>query len=356
MAMLFSSGQYMNNLEQARAITMVPTADSLFPGSNAGDSRLSRVAMHGSNAANPYIQVDMAPLDPNTDTSTRTFYARAGSTWNVGGFSGSITCRIQNAMTKKWLTSAGAWQVAQTNCRSSTATALNFAVESTALCQDYVAELELTVSSGTGGTVWPSWNSAVVYGHNLDPGLTVAARYSDDGFTGDDNLAGTLSAQKPALSLFTSQIDDRWFELYCTGTNRSAPWYAEIIVTEAYSHLAPLMKDGYEIKYVEPQLGGGGRWGPAPVYNLAPWPRRIARYSFYGDTTWQPLMRQRIVGPCRGMRYPILLVPIASEGGTYDAPIYGRLSEEWSERRLFNTFWKNDIVISEEAIAVPLEE
>jgi len=354
MAMLISAGQYMNNLTQARDITMSPAEDTLFPGTNAGDGRPSRVAMHGSNAANPYVDVDMAPLDPNTGSTGRSFYARAGSRWNVKGFSGSVTCRIQNLLTKYWLTSAGAWQASQTNCRSSTSTALNFTIEDFDTCKAPVAELELTVSVGTGCTVWPSWNTVHVYGHNLDAGMVVAARYSSDGFSGSNNLKDYLDHYENCCHLATTDVDDRWFRLYSAGTNRSAPWYGEIVVTDATTLNEPNTEGGYEIKRIEPQLRTAGRWGVVSVYNLSPVARRVGRFSFSENNTDQNSLREQIVAACRGGAYPVLLSPVDDEDLRRTPPLYGRLTEEWSETRLFSERWKSDLFVAEDAIATPL--
>jgi hypothetical protein len=63
--MRYVAGQLLNFLEQARAITLSPGVDAIFPTSRLYDGYSDAVCRMSANAANPSVVVDLAMLDAN---------------------------------------------------------------------------------------------------------------------------------------------------------------------------------------------------------------------------------------------------------------------------------------------------
>jgi hypothetical protein len=347
--MLYAAGEHANLLGRALSVTLSPAVDALFPASNLGDGRPTRPAKHGSNAANPSVTFDTAAFTPQ-GAGTVTIVVRSGERRRITS-TGTTSISIQNLSTGKYLTTGSAWQAGATSCLTS-AGSRDYQVESFSLCQAALVLLKIVITSGTGVWDQPRWNALGVIGHNLDPGLTCEMRSSSDNFSGSNVLEVTGSILQPAFYFYdgTAGITNRYGRLLHTGTNQATPWYGEIFPCWLESSV-DRPDVGMEIQYEEPQVRNAGPLGDTHVYNLAPWPRRIARMQFDQlATTGAIETRQEIILRCRGGAYPILLVPVESE----PMVIHGRPTEKWSETRFISTRWRNDLVIAEDAIAAPL--
>jgi len=207
------------------------------------------------------------------------------------------------------------------------------------------------ITSGT--SVWdqPRWNALAVIGHNLDPGLTCELRSSTDNFSASDDLEVTGTIRQPGFFMYDSGgISTRYGRLKLTGTNSAAPWYGEVFPCWLEGAIdAPDV--GLEVRHREPQHRNTGELGDAYVYNLAPWPRRVVRMQFdQHDTSGEIETRQELVLRSRGGAYPILLVPVDAEAMV----LHCRPTEEWGETRYISMRWRNDLVLSEDAVAAPL--
>ena len=348
-SMLYAAGQHANLLGRALSATMSPSADALFPVANLGDGRPTRPARHGTNGANPWTTFDLAAFAPQ-GAGTVTITARSGERRRITS-SGATSITLQNLRTGKYLTSGGAWQVASTSCLSG-AGSLDYQVEDLTACQATTVLLKIVITTGTDVWDQPRWNAMGVIGHNLDPALTCELRSSTDNFSGSDVLEAPGTALMPGFFMYDSGgISNRYGRLALTGTNQATPWYGELFPCWLESSI-DRPDVGMEVQYEEPQVRNSGPSGGAPhVYNLAPWPRRIARMAFdQGATTGAIETRQEIVLRCRGGAYPILLAPVDAE----PVVLHGRLTEKWSETRFISTRWRNDLVVAEDEIAAPL--
>jgi hypothetical protein len=344
MSYLYAAGRYANLLERAASITLTPTVDSLYPAANLYDPRPSRIGRHGSNAANPEVRWDLNGL---AGGSPYTMTVRAGERRHVKSTSGSVT--IQNLATLKYLTSGAAWQTGSTTCLSGTGD-LDYTVESMTLCgNNPTVSLKVTYTTATD---WPRWNAVVVFGHNLDPGLTCEMRSSTDNFSASNVLEQTGTILQPSFYVYdgTTGIANRYGRLLLTGTNSAIPWYGIIMPCWLEVSAGGIKSGGVEIGYREPQIRNTGPMGSVGVYPLSPWPQRVAKLSFALGSTAETELRNEIVLRCRGGAYGAALAPLSTES----AVVYGRLTSEWSERRVFNTVYESDFVIAEEPIAVPL--
>lgn len=347
MSMLYAAGQYSNLLGRALSVTVSPGADALFPAANLFDGRLSRPFRFSSNAANPSITWDGAAFTP-AGAATYLVTARAGERRRVS-LTGTANVSIQNLSTGKYLTSALAWQTASTNCLTAAGTK-DYQVESFTLCQQATVTLKIVTSGGTTGD-WPRWNALVIFGHNLDPALTVEMRSSTDNFSGSNVLEVTGAILQPGFYMLQAAgITNRYGRLSFTGTNQSTGWISEVV--PCWLETATDAPDvGLEVRYQEAQIRNTMAYGEAYVYPLAPRPRRVVQMRFNQlATTGAIETRQEMVLRGRGGAYPMVVIPVSTEADVF----FGRLTDQWAETRYISTRYRNDLVMAEDAVATPL--
>lgn len=348
MPLMIAAGQYYNLLERALSVTLSPAIDALYPVAGCFDGRPSRSVRHGSNAANPSITFDLAPFAP-AGPGTQDIVVRTGERRFVTGV-GTTTISIRNLLTGKYLTSGGAWQAGSTNCLTAAGT-LAYQVESFTACQSPTAILRIVMSGGTTVADWPRWNAVMIFGHNLDPGLTVEMRSSTDNFSSVNALEVTGAITQPSFYMLkASPITSRYGRVLFTGTNQAIPWYAEVAPMYLETPTLQTSADGYELAFEEAQVRNDGPWGTSYVYNMAPWPRRTIALHFRMGTVSEAEIRQEIVLRCRGGAYPLVVVPNSAE----PAILLTRLTQKWTEQRKLTTYWSSDLIAAEEAILTPL--
>lgn len=348
MSLLYAAGQYANLLQRALSVTCSPAVDSNFPLNNLSDGRPARAMMYGTLAANPSITFDLAAFTPS-GSGTYLVTARAGERRRLNS-SGTTSITLQNLSTGKYLTTGSAWQTGSTSCLTS-AGSRDYQVESMTLCQVPVVVLKIVVTSGTTVGDWPRWNALVVFGHNLDVGLTCEMRSSTDNFGGSNALEVTGVILQPGFFMLDSVgVSDRYGRLLITGTNQSIPWYGELV--PCWLETAVDAADvGLGLKYAEAQVRNTGPWGTTFVYPLSPWPPRVVQMRFDQlATTGAIETRQEMVLRGRGGAWPMVVVPVHTEGAMY----YGRLSDKWEETRFISTRYRNDLILAEDSIAMPL--
>lgn len=262
---------------------------------------------------------------------------------------GAANVSVQNLATGKYLTSGGAWQAGSTNCLTG-AGSLSYTVESFSLCQAATVSLKITWSASTA-TDWPQWNAIVVFGHNLDPGLTVEQRSSTDNFGASNVLDVTGAILQPGFFMLKSGgTTNRYGRLAFTGTNQSTGWVAEVM--PCWLETATDAPDvGLEVRYQEPQIRNSTQLGESYIYPLSPRPRRVLQMKFNQLATAGALeTRQEMVLRGRGGAYPMVVVPVAAETDVF----FGRLTDQWTETRFISTRYRNDLILAEDAIAQPL--
>ncbi len=348
MSMLYAAGRYANILERALSVTITPGADALFPATNLYDGRLTRPFKFSSNAANPEIRWDGAAFTPGSSTPY-TFTARAGERRRITS-GGTTNVQIQNLSTGKYLKSDLTWVTGTQNCLTA-AGSLDYQVESFALCQQPYVSLKITQSGAQTMSDWPRWNAAIVYGHNLDPALTVELRSSTDNFSASNVLEVTGAILQPGFYMLDAGgISNRYGRVLFTGTNQSTGWISEVI--PCWLETATDAPDvGLEVRYQEPQIRNTMAYGEAYVYPLAPRPRRVVQMRFNQlATTGAIETRQEMVLRGRGGAYPIVMIPVAAESDVF----FGRLTDQWAETRYISTRYRNDLVLAEDAVATPL--
>lgn len=345
MSMLYAAGQHANLLTRAASVTLSPGADALFPAANLYDGRLSRPFKFSSNAANPSVTWDGNAV---SGASPQTIVARAGERRRIK-VAGTANVSVQNLSTGKYLTSGGAWQTSSTNCLTA-AGELSYTVESMTLCQAATVNLKITWSASTV-TDWPRWNATIVFGHNLDPGLTVEQRSDSAAFAGAGTLDVTGAILQPGwYTYLAGGTTNRYGRLAFTGTNQSTGWISEVM--PCWLETATDAPDvGLEVRYMEPQVRNSTPWGEDYVYPLAPRPRRVVQMKFNQlATTGAIETRQEMVLRGRGGAYPMVVIPVATESDVF----FGRLTDQWAETRYISTRYRNDLVLAELGIAVPL--
>lgn len=342
MAMLYSAGRFANLAERALTVTLSPAVDSLFPVDGLRDGRASRATRHGSNGANPSITFDLAAFTPSS-AGTYDIPVRAGERRRITGV-GTTTISVQNLSTGKYLTAGGAWQAGATNCLSA-AGALNYQVESLTLCLSPTVTLRIVMSGGTTVCDWPVCNAIWVWGHNLDPALSVQMRSSTDNFSGSDVLEASGSIQQPSFLILDSTPSyNRYVRLAFTGTNQAAPWYAEVSPCYVETAVTTLGMDP-EVTYDFAQIRNEGPYSEPHVYPLADRPRRLCKWRFNMDVAREREIREEVILRCLGGAYPLMLVPTSTD--TVPAVLFGKLDAKWSATRNFLDLWGTDLVLSE---------
>jgi hypothetical protein len=350
MSTLFAAGQYANLLERALSVTMSPADDYRLPKANLYDGRSSRAARHESNGVNPSITADLAAFTP-AGPATYTITVRAGERRCVTG-TGSSTVTIRNLATGRYLTSAGAWQAGAANVLAAAGT-VQYQVESFTVCQAATVSLQIVLSGG-GSTVadWPACNAIAVWGHNLDPGLTVEMRSSTDNFSGSNVLEVTGAIQQPSFLLLDAAPSyNRYLRLALTGTNQATPWYAEVIPCYLETAVTTLGLD-HEVTYDWAQIRSEGPYGETVVYSQSTWPRRIGKWRFNMDVAKERETREEIIFRCQGGAYPLLFVPTSSDAPP--AVLFGRLDSRWATTRNLVDIWSTDLTLAEGSVPTPL--
>jgi hypothetical protein len=163
----------------------------------------------------------------------------------------TIRLRVQNRHSMKWLSSAGAWQAAQTDVFTETGTSFvaktkTFSVEAfAALLWPTLFNITLRIiiatddSSVTGVWAdqvycWPSWSWFSIHGHDLPPQISVDLRRSTDNFAASDvSVVSGINVYKPAfyyaLGSGISKVADQYARLKLTGTVGTAQWFGEVV-------------------------------------------------------------------------------------------------------------------------------
>jgi len=415
----YVAGQLLNFLEQARAITLSPGVDATLPVSRLYDGYADSVCRQSANSANPSVVVDLAMLDSSggdngnldawaagvptswsvtatgggsvaqtsvggevrtgsaaklnkgagTASLLKTYRVRAGQRLTVEAYvriaaAGNIGLQLYNPVTKKYLTSGGAWQTAQAYWATEAASAVYvqktvpFTVEDFAANQSAITYLELSVvaTAGAGGSdfafvddafIWPTWNALVVAGHNIDAGMVTEARSSTDNFGASNVLEATMAMRQPAFhSYLAAPSSKRWAKLAMTGTQSTqagAVYAGELAVT----YLETALSSGsyeWELQFMDEQVRNTSQTGKVTAMPLMTDARRILRMSFKprSDAAYRE-MRDDIVRRSRGGQWPLIIAPIDGE----DIVIHGRLDSSWRVVRLFLSQWGDDLTVSE---------
>lgn len=347
--LLYAAGQYANLLERANAVTMDPAAAADYPATQLYDGWPESPAYHGSNAADPTVTFDLAAFAPS-GAATKTIVARAGERRRITS-SGTTSISIRNLSTRKYAQLAGAgWQAGATSILTGAGSA-DYQVESYTACQAPWVLLEIVITSGTDVVDHPRWNALGVFGHNLDPGLTVELRSSTDDFSASDVLEVTGSILQPGFAMYDSGgISNRYGRLAITGTNAAAVWYGELFpcwLEEAVD--APEI--GLQIGYQWHQVRNTGVLGNSRVYNLVPFPPRVLQMAFDQHADAGAIeTRQEMFLRSMGGAHPMVVVPVSTEG----VALHARVTEKWTETRYLSHRYRNDLVVAEDPFAAPL--
>lgn len=351
MSVLYAAGRYANLFERALSVAMSPAADYRFVTANLYDGRPSRPARHESNGASPSITADLAAF-ASAGPGTYTFTVRAGERRCVTVTGGAaITCTVRNLATGHYLTSGSAWQAASANVLVDAGT-VTYQVESFTLCQAATVTLQIVMGGGATVADWPACNAIAVWGHNLDPALTVEMRSSIDNFAGSNVLEVTGAIQQPSfLLLDTTPSYNRYIRLALTGTNQTTPWYAEVIPCYLETAVTTLGLDP-EVVYDWAQIRSEGPYGETSVYPLSTWPRRLCKWRFNMEEAQEREVREEVVFRCQGGAYPLLFVPVSTD--TPPAVLFGRLDSKWPTTRNFIDLWSTDLTLSEGSAPTPL--
>lgn len=421
--MRYIAGELLNFLELARTITPSPALDANFPASRLYDGYADAVALFGSNAAGPSLTVDLAIKDRNgvdngnldawsgglptgweidfsgtgsvaeTTTAgeirsgsaakmrrtsgsyyglTKFYRVRAGQRFNISLWcriagAGSFKAWLYNPVTKKFLTSGGAWtptpsyfttEAASTSYVEKT---LSFVVESMATCQAPTTLLQLGVmDQGTGGGsdfafvddvfLWPTWNAIVVAGHNIEPGMAPEMRASTDNFSASNVLEASMVVRQPSFwALAASEITKRYARLVLSGTQSSlagAAYIGEFAVTYLEAALRGISgtRDGYSLRFFADNIVSAARWGRVNAARITTQRRRSLLLPFRpnSDASWLE-QRDEITARCHGALWPLILVPLDSE----DVVLHARLDESWQAQRLHSDVYDTDLVVSD---------
>ena len=404
--MKLAGGQYANLLELAKAVTCSPAADASFPIANLYDGAPSKPFKFGSAPADPYITVDLDRLggygdmeawtggtpngwtEVNTGTGAvtqdvvnfhggasaalmtggtgsasiyRDTTVRAGErltleAWLAGDGTASARIRVQNLQTGKYLTSAGAWQVAAADVDSRSIasyaqTLKDFTVEGYAVCQVPTVTLRITLLCNQSGSsiaddvaVYPHVNVASIHGHNIDALNALQLRSSTDAFVGVDTLEATLAMQQPAFyGYLATAIKRRWLRLKLVGTNTSAVMLGEFWL--AYAETASRGAQwGFTVITVEDQVRTESEAAEVTVFSLSQHARREVTLHFRPrNATQHAEFRDDLLRRCRGGKYPAIVIPVDDE----PLILHGRFPNGDALTRAFLAVWDVDIRVVE---------
>lgn len=355
---LYLCGRLFNNAARAVTATVAsPVADTLFPTTGIADGYTEVPFMFGSAVADSTLTFDFnlitngdmasaggSQVDNWTEANTGTGDVAYDATGGVSGGPGmklttgaastasayqdisarpgeeltiiaqlksqtgkTIRLRIQNRRSLKWLTSAGAWQTAQTDVFTETGTAFvsktkTFTIETfadllwptlpTVTLRVVIAVDDASASTGCWADkvfCWPSWSWFSIHGHDLPPQLAFQLRRSTDNFAASDVLESTLSIYKPtfyyALASGASRIADRYARIKLSGTPASAPWFGEVVFGQYSELLTSYSMGSLKIKRYRDQIRTRPSVGTFRALALGQLERRVWTASFQDLTT-----------------------------------------------------------------------
>jgi hypothetical protein len=178
-------------------------------------------------------------------------------------------------------------------------------------------ELRLASSSAAGIAyfdnvfVWPSSTFLGVFGHNIDPGASLAWYGSQDGAA--TTLRTTPPPYKPSFyaSDAGGQSTVRYQHLVAANTNAGSgtPWMGELVLGQ---HLALARQANYPIQVTQqfPQLRSYSASGAKRSAPLSLYERRSLQLVFrYGPKSEYQEARDRIFRATMGGHYPSVIVP-----------------------------------------------
>jgi hypothetical protein len=281
---------------------------------------------------------------------------------------GQAQAQIYNPLTKKYLTGAMAWQSGQAYFATASTTSYvqktnSFTVEDWRAHGDApITYLELSIhDTGAGGGsdyalvddvfLSPHWNALVLAGHNIEAGMAPQMRSSNDNFAANNVLEASPAVRQPSMFAFASTaIAKRWARLQLTGTQSSisgAAWLGELAITYLETALRGF-NDGSDLRYLPDNTVNAGPGGKVIASQTARQRRRVLRVTVEPGTVGANdaeirEQRDEITGRSHGALWPLIVVPHNSE----DIVLHGRLDDSWAAKRVFDTFWEDDLLISE---------
>lgn len=286
------------------------------------------------------------------------FTARSGEAWELKFYAESASgggvarVRIYNAQTGHYLTAAGTWGKAVTDCQTEAGTGsyvahkLAFTVEDYATCRaDTVTLLLKIYCSTTGGAalfddveIYPGVSYVSVHGHNFEPCTAFAWSYSpnDSGYVTID----TLTAYQPSFYGTTTLMYGRWLKFIQTGTPwaLSAPGSIGELVLGQYQTLLTDAQHpavgAWECTYGRPQIRNKTVVGEEFPNNQTDHPQRTLRMPYFAkDDVSFAQFRQEVTRRCEDGAEPIVIVPNDSKADV----IFGRIPVEWRDRQGYMT-------------------
>ena len=272
---------------------------------------------------------------------------------------------VYNPLTHNYLQANSTWSSAALGYRQPsgefwTHTVAAVTVESYAACQSDLVSLRITVGKFANSPavfvdhvhIWPRVNFASIHGHNLDPGVGVELRSSDDAFAAVDTLEATFVIVAPSFYalMAAGNPDRRYWRIKIVGANSAFFEIGEAVIGYAQTPLQ---------QYENP-LEASSRWdrqvsvtpgGERHVHKRSKWRirNRVFNYTYYTQAGYDEGMELFHLRP-EGDTYPVVIVP------DHDKPtvIHGRLESTFDSSRVWTavpTFNDVAVVLSESPFA-----
>jgi hypothetical protein len=286
-------------------------------------SQESTVVRSGSSAR-------IEPGSSGTAAFYRDFTVRSGQPMSVeawlrgGAGSGVARAEVQIRETGHYLTSAGAWQVAQADWATESGTGAfaqktrTFTVEGYSTTRHDTVTLRVrfyvTVVSGTAYVedvaLWPAIDTLVICGHNIDAVITVQLRSDTDGtFSANEVLEATLTQHVPSFYVvLVAPVYRRYWRIRFAGTNTSAYRFGEAILGASTAPLemfeAPILwRPSWDRRWTK--TDSGKRFG----YKRSKLKRRYPTFSFHyvSQALYDDAMA--IWDRAEGGTYPVVVIP-----------------------------------------------
>jgi hypothetical protein len=311
---------------------VTPGAPTSWTDRSTGDGALAKETTIKNGGANS--------LKLTTTTgeaiATQDVTVKAGWVMSMNGAlyeasSGTVRLRVRNLETGNYLTSSQTWQAAATDWHTETAAAWDekgpstFTVEaySVGLRAEYTLRVEARITDASATAyvddvyMWPHWDFAAVFGHNLGGMITTKAQSDDNAAFSSATDQITFTTARPHFyGEPSATVTERYLRFEFGGTNHTPIAITELVAGQIVTGQTPLLDS----------FGGGASMANTSVESQASQifrtglgdnPREDITLAFTMTQAQYDTYRQTLLLATKYGQEPVVLVPDDSSSDIY---------------------------------------
>jgi hypothetical protein len=205
--------------------------------------------------------------------------------------------------------------------------------------------VRLDVDFGSAQTV----SMVALLGHNLDSGVVVTVRKSNDNFVGDDNLVATFTHRRCSMYASFADNSERYWRVIFTGTNAAGAIQIGEIVMGDYTTSTIQNRHDMSLDAVSDQVRSVTPLGEEHRFQLGNCERHTIELNFAASYTALQVARDTLWAGSSFGTDPVLIVPNDDRPDVF----FGHFTEELPIRRIHatategSTFYEWTLVLRE---------